>query len=175
MMTRVLISAAAVALIGAAPVVPNPSLGKAEAACRAGETGPALHINVVGLKDRNGLVRAELYPANDPDFLSDDAILVNAGKTFRRVDLPIPSTGPVTLCMRIPGPGRYSLSLLHDRDRNLKFTKFSDGVGFGSNPKLGWSQPKAAAATITAGPGISDVNVVMNYLRGLSFGPLKRP
>src|SRR3546814_8974614 len=62
-------------LVAAGPVTPSPTLGKAEAACRPKETGPALIVHVVGLKDRKGLVRAEVYPANDADFLQDDAIL----------------------------------------------------------------------------------------------------
>jgi uncharacterized protein (DUF2141 family) len=175
MMTRVLILAASVALIGAAPVVPNPSLGKAEAACRSGETGPALLITVSGLKDRQGLVRAELYPDNDTDFLQDDAILVNQGKTFRRVDFQLPAAGPVVICVRAPGPGRYTLSLLHDRNRDLRWNKLSDGLGFASNPRLGWSKPKAASALVSIGAGLSKTEVIMNYLSGFSYRPLNRP
>ena len=164
----------ALLLIAAAPVKPDPSLGKAEAACRTKETGPALLVSVTGLKDRRGLVRAELYPANDADFLADDAVLVNAGKMFRRVDLDLPASGPVTLCLRVPGPGRYSLSVLHDRNRNLKWDKLSDGLGFGGNPKLGWSKPKAASASVVVGAGMTHAEVVMNYLRGLHYRPLER-
>jgi uncharacterized protein (DUF2141 family) len=162
-------------LVAAAPVTPHPSLGKAEAACRPGETGPALLIVINGLKDRVGLVRAELYPNNDSDFLQDDAILINQGKTFRRIDMDVPQSGIVTMCMRIPAAGRYTLSLLHDRNRDLKWNKLSDGLGFGSNPKLGWSKPKAASATIAAGTGLTTVKIVMNYLRGFSYRPLDKP
>lgn len=162
-------------LAASAPVTPSPALGKAEAACRPGEAGPALIVHVVGLKDRKGLVRAEVYPANDADFLQDDAILINQGKTFRRVDLELPPSGPVTLCIRVPSAGRYSLSILHDRNRNLKWDKLPDGLGFGGNPKLGWSKPKAASASVTAGATPTRVEVIMNYLRGLNYRPLKRP
>jgi uncharacterized protein (DUF2141 family) len=162
-------------LIAAAPVVPNPSLGKAEAACRLGETGPALLIDVTGLKDRNGLLRAELYPNNDTDFLQDDAILVNQGKAFRRVDMSVPKAGPVTICMRVPAAGHYTLSVLHDRNRDLKWNKLSDGLGFGGNPKLGWSKPKAASSGVTASAGMTRVGIVMNYLRGFSYRPLEKP
>jgi len=162
-------------LAAAGPVTPSPALGKAEAACRPKEAGPALVVHVVGLKDRKGLVRAEVYPANDADFLQDDAILINQGKTFRRVDLELPPSGPVTLCIRVPSAGRYSLSVLHDRNRNLKWDKFPDGLGFGGNPKLGWSKPKAASASVSAGATPTRVEVVMNYLRGLNYRPLERP
>jgi uncharacterized protein (DUF2141 family) len=164
----------AVILLGAAPVRPSASLGKAEAVCRANETGPALLITAVGLKDRKGLLRAELYPNNDNDFLEDDAILINAGKTFRRVDLALTASNDPTLCMRVPAAGKYSLSLLHDRDRNLKFGFTSDGIGFSNNPKLARSKPKASSATITASSGVTRISILMNYRNGLiSFGPIK--
>jgi uncharacterized protein (DUF2141 family) len=159
---------------GTAPVKPDPSLGKAAAACRPNEPGPALLITATGLKDRKGLLRAELYPDNDADFLQDDAILINQGKTFRRVDLSLSLNNPPTLCLRVPAPGRYALSLLHDRDRNQKFGIFSDGIGFSDNPKLTRSKPKVASAVVVAGPRLTSISITMNYLRGLSFKPLDR-
>ncbi len=167
-------------VLGLAPgavgaVTPNPSLGKAAAACRANEPGPALIISVLGMKDRRGILRAELYPDNDNDFLQDDAILINQGKTFRRVDLDLSQEGPATLCMRVPGAGHYALSVLHDRDRNLKFGLFSDGIGFSGNPHLTRSKPRAASAGVTAGAGLTRITITMNYLHGfMRFGPLER-
>lgn len=157
-----------------AAVTPNASLGKAAAACRADEPGPALIIAAQGLKDRRGILRAELYPDNDSDFLQDDAILINQGKTFRRVDLELSPSGPALLCMRVPATGRYALSLLHDRDHNLKFGLFSDGIGFSGNPRLTRSKPKVASAIVTAGPGLTRITITMNYLHGfMQFGPLE--
>ena len=163
------------ALAGAAPYLPSsPDLGKAEAQCRPNETGPAVLVLVTGLKDRKGHIKAELYPANDDDFLADDNLLIMAGKTFRRVEVPVPPSGPVQLCLRIPGPGNYALSVLHDRDSNRKFGLSTDGVGFSGNPRLGMSKPKVGAVTFTAGPGLTTQTVQMNYRHGLfSFGPLK--
>ena len=49
-----------------------------------------------------------------------------------------------------------------------------DGVGFSGNPRLGWGRPAAAAARFRAGPGITALNIVLNYRRGLmSFGPIQ--
>lgn len=157
-----------------AQVESNPNLGKAEGQCRPGEAGPAVLITIAGLKDRKGHLRAELYPDNDKDFLEDDNILVNAGKTFRRVEIPVPQAGAVQLCIRTPGPGPYTLSLLHDRDSNRKFGLSTDGVGFPNNPRLGLSKPKAAATRFNTGPGITTITIRLNYRRGLlSFGPLR--
>jgi uncharacterized protein (DUF2141 family) len=158
-----------------AQVPSSPSLGLAEGRCRANEPGPAFLVDVTGLKDRGGTMKAELYPANDSDFLADDNILINAGKTFRRVVIDVPATGNVQLCIRAPSAGTYGLSLLHDRDGNRKFGLSVDGVGFGSNPvSLGPFKPKIAVGRVTAGSGVTPVNVRLLYRRGLmSFGPIK--
>jgi len=163
-------------LLGTAQALPStPDLGKAEGRCRSPENGPSFLVSVVGLKDRRGLLKLEVYPDNDDDFLADDNKLIAAGKVFRRVEEPVPQSGPVSLCIRVPGPGRYAVSLLHDRDGNRKFGLSSDGIGFAGNPRLGWSKPRADAASADAGSGPTPITIVMNYRHGLlSFGPTKR-
>lgn len=149
------------------------NLGKTEGACRKDEAGPAILVDVIGLKDRAGLLKLEVYPATDEDFLQDDKILVAAGKTFRRVEAPVPAAGSPTLCIRVPSAGQYAVSLLHDRDSNHKFTIVADGVGFSGNPKIHWSKPKAAEASVATGPGLTRIRIVLNYRRGLfAFGPV---
>lgn len=185
MIARAAVLAAALLFsIGAAPGtrmtseeefgMPSRELGRAEGRCRAKEPGPALVIDVVGLKDRSGYLRAELYPDNDDDFLESDKQLVRAGKVFHRVEITLPPSGPVQICIRTPRAGTFTLSLLHDRDSNRKFGLSSDGIGFPGNPTLGMSKPKARVATVNAGRGITEFPIRMNYRRGLfSFGPLK--
>lgn len=156
-----------------AAVPSSPSLGIAEGRCRPGEPGPALLVEVAGLRDRAGRIKLEVYPSNDRDFLADDNVLINAGRTFRRVDVPVPAQGPVRLCVRVPQAGAYSLLVLHDRDGNHRFGLSGDGIGFGGNPRLRWGRPRAAETRIVAGPRLTAVRVVINYRRGLSFRPLE--
>lgn len=171
MMAALLLSAAAAALPRS-----TPSLGMAEGRCRPNEPGPAFLVTLTGLKDREGLARVELYPANDTDFLADDNVLIGHGKTFRRAEIKVPPSGPVEICIRAPAPGAYALSILHDRDGNRKFGLSVDGIGFPGNPRLGWSKPRASQATVQAGQGITRIDVLMNYRQGLlSFGPIKGP
>lgn len=162
-------------LARANPRLPSsPDLGKAEARCRANEPGPALLIAVEGLRDRQGLIKAELYPANDHDFLADDNVLVSAGKVFRRVEQELPASGPVAICVRIPGPGAYSVSVLHDRDGSHKFGWLSDGVGFPNYSRLtGPFKPKAAITRIVAGPGLTHITIAMMYRHGFGVATLR--
>ena len=159
----------------AQPLRSAPDLGKAEAQCRPGETGPAFMVDVVGLKDHQGKLKLEVYPANDTDFLADDNILLNAGKTFRRIEVPVPADPAPKLCVRLPGPGAYAVTVLHDRNVDRKFNFTLDGIAFSANPKLGLSKPKSRSVAVNAGSGITPLRVVMNYRTGLlSFGPLKQ-
>lgn len=161
------------AVASTATTLPStPDLGQAAGRCRAHESGPAFEVTVAGLKDRAGDLRLEVYPANNTDFLADDNKLVAAGKTFRRVVMKTPATGPVHMCVRVPGPGTYAISLLHDRNSDRKFQWRRDGIGFASNPRLGWSKPKADKASAHAGPGLTPITIVMNYARGLGMSPL---
>ena len=169
------LAAIAPLLLAAGPALQSsPALGKAEGRCRPGEGGPALLVEAVGMKDRAGLMKLEIYPANDQDFLADDNVLVAAGKTFRRVEIATPQAGAVVLCVRIPGPGTYAVTVLHDRNSDRRFSWKIDGIGFSANPKLGWSKPRAhAARVIVNGGGVSRIAVVMNYKSGLGVAPLK--
>lgn len=172
-MTRTLVLAAVLPLLAAnTPIPSTPDLGKAEGRCRPAETGPAFLVDVRGLKDRRGLLKIEVYPANDADFLADDNVLVAAGKTFRRVEVNVPPAGTPVLCIRVPGPGRYGVMVLHDRDSSHKFGWRTDGIGFASNPRLGLGKPKAAKASAIAGASPTRIAIVMNYQRGLGMRPL---
>ena len=147
-------------------------LGQDAAACAMG--GPAILVSVVGLKDRKGELKLELYPATEEDFLKDDRDLLKQNKLFRRVRAPTPLRGDAQLCLRVPRPGRYALLLTHNRDGKNKFSVWSDGAGFVSTKKIGRSRPKLAQALVDVPAGVQSVTIRPQYLRGLSgFGPVK--
>lgn len=167
-MIKSFVAAAALMMAGQAD---GGILGADAPAC-AGE-GPAILANIVGLKDRKGDLKLELYPANEQDFLKDDRDLIKQGKLFRRVRAPMPTAGAVRMCMRVPHPGRYALLFTHNRDGQNKFNFWQDGAGFASNTKLGRSRPKVGQAIIDVPAGVASVTIRAQYLRGLSgFGPI---
>ena len=160
-----------VAILGTPAVAQAGVLGSDSAACMSGG-GPAIRVNVDGLKDRVGELKLELYPANDADFLKDDRDLIKEGKFFRRVRVPTPATGPIALCIKAPTPGRYALLFTHNRDGKNKFNFWSDGAGFPSNERLGRARPKLEMATITVPEGVVTTDIHAQYLRGLGgFAP----
>ncbi|MEG3089003.1 DUF2141 domain-containing protein [Sphingomonas sp. PB4P5] len=147
-------------------------LGEDAGACRSG--GPAIRVDIVGLKDRTGGLKLELYPATTADFLKDDRDLHRQGKTFRRIRVATPPGGPISLCISVPQPGRYALLLTHDRDGKNKFNFWTDGAGFPSNAKLGRTRPKLEQAIIDVPRGVTTTAIRLQYLRGLAgFAPLK--
>jgi len=164
-------AAATFAILGTPAAAQAGVLGSDSAACMSGG-GPAIRVNVDGLKDRAGELKLELYPANDADFLKDDRDLIKEGKFFRRVRVPTPATGPIALCIKAPTPGRYALLFTHNRDGKNKFNFWSDGAGFPSNERLGRARPKLAMATINVPEGVVTTDIHAQYLRGLGgFAP----
>lgn len=148
------------------------TVGGDAAYCETGR-GPAIQANVLGLKDRAGEIWFELYPATEADFLRPDMDLVAEGKTFRRTRARLPASGPVSICIRVPHAGRYSVMVRHNRIGKDKFSIWSDGVGFPDNRKMGRNRPKFSQALIDAGPGVTAATIRLQYLRGFGgFGPL---
>lgn len=168
-MRRCLIAAA---LLAVAPAHAQPGLGEPER-CAAG--GPAYQVQLVGLRDRRGNFRIELYPANQEDWLADRGKLRAEGKFFHRVIVPVPASGPTVICIGVPAPGRYALIAIHDRDGKRSFNAFVDGVGFPGDPRLSLSKPKVEKAVAAIGAGVQPLRIRLQYISGLSVGPVRRP
>ena len=160
----VLLALAGLVLAPAAQAAP---LGGDAAMCEANK--PAILASVVGLKDRAGILKLELYPATQQDFTRDDHDLIAEGKTFRRITVAPPASGPVSLCIRVPGPGRYALLLTHNRDGLNKFRYTIDGAGLPSNKRIGMSKPKVDGAIVEVGATTLPLTIRAQYLGLLGF------
>ncbi|MFQ3665640.1 MAG: DUF2141 domain-containing protein [Sphingomonadaceae bacterium] len=173
-----LLSAAPAAASGLVEGAPNSRpivMGDDARACAPGSREPAMLLRIEGLKHREGVVRAELYPATEEDWLKPDRLLEQERKPFRRVWLPVPAAGPVTLCLKTPGPGRYAFSVVHQSSPRWKFDFLRDGAGFTNNPRIRRSKPAVEEVAVQLPAGRGEATVVMNYLQGLAFRPLRQP
>ncbi len=161
-----LAAASALAVPGSAQMI-----GQDAGLCQAGH-GPAIDVDVRGLKDRAGELWLELYPATQADFLGDDDKLIAAGKTFRRTRAMLPPAGAVDICVKVPHPGRYALLLRHNRTGKDKFSIWSDGIGIADNQAIGRHKPTVEQATVTAGSGVTTIPIKVQYMSGFGFSPL---
>ena len=151
----------------AAPVsAAEAAIGPDAEACEAGSGQSAILVNVSGFKARTGRVRVQIYGANPADFLEK-------GKKLRRIDVPINGPGAMPVCIQVPGPGRYAVAVRHDANGNNR-SDWNDGGGFSRNPRLSLSSPKPrfSDVVISVAGGVTPTQVVLNYRRGLSIGPV---
>lgn len=166
-MLKLTFTAALAALAFVAPATATQAaLGPDAAACAA--DSPSVLVNVTGFKNRAGKLRVQLYGANPADFLAK-------GKKLRRIDLPVARSGAMPVCIAVPSPGRYAIAVRHDADGNGK-SGWNDGGGFSNNPDISLMdlKPKHSEVAFNVGQGTKAVNVVLNYRRGLTIGPIGR-
>lgn len=151
-------------------------LGPDAAACRSGSSANAVLLTVDGFKSRDGNLRVELWPGTQEDFLRDHHALIAEGKAYQRVTVPIPTSGPAKVCVKLPGAGTYALGAFHSPSGERKFNYRTDGATFTRNPRMGIfnSRPRAADVAMQFNAGLNESVVTLNYLRGLAFRPIPR-
>lgn len=164
----------AVAMIGAsllaASAMPAHAavLGEFAAACEQA-SGPAMLVHVTGLKSRTGTLRVQSY-GGAPDTYFDK------GAWLRRVDVAVPASGAIDVCVPVPASGAYAVSVRHDLNGSGK-TDMKDGGGMSGNPKLSLfdvmfkrkPDPRDVQVSVH---GVTRVPVVLNYVQGGSFRPI---
>jgi len=131
---------------------------------------PAMLVRVEGLKSRTGTVRVQSYGG-------DPARYFDKGAYLERVEVRTPAAGPVEVCMPVPHPGTYAVSVRHDANGNGSVDISSDGGGFSGNP--GYSlfdamfkrKPSPVQVQVHVA-GLATVPVVLNYVHGTSLGPI---
>jgi uncharacterized protein (DUF2141 family) len=168
MLKKLFFIAAAAAAMAAQPSAAQAALGPDAASCREGSNDPAVLVNVTGFKNRAGRLRVQLYGSNPEHFLAK-------GKKLRRIDLPVTPSGVMRVCVAVPRPGNYAVAVRHDADANGK-SGWNDGGGFSRNPKISLIdlKPSYQEVAIPVGNGVRPINVVLNYRRGLTVGPVAR-
>jgi uncharacterized protein (DUF2141 family) len=156
----------AVLALGAGTPVPAALLGPDAAACAPAAAGPAVLARIDGFKVRTGNLRVQVYGGKAEDFLA-------RGKYVKRVDLPVTRAGAMEVCVALPAPGNYAVAVRHDVDGSGR-SNWDDGGGFSRNPPLSLFKlkPRFEDVVIAVGERPKTVEVVLNYRRGLSIGPV---
>lgn len=136
--------------------------------CKSGGS-PAMLVEIVGISSGSGIVRVQAY-AGDPRHYFDK------GSYIERIDMPAAKAGEI--CVPVPRPGTYAISVRHDTNGNGK-SDLKDGGGMSGNPRLSlWdlalkNKPDPKSVQIRVGEGVTPVRVVMNYVQGSAFRPLQ--
>ena len=130
-----------------------------EGECVAEEGQALIQVNVLGLQNTEGRMRAQIYSSDPDEFLEKGMKLVG-------VDMPIDGAEEPTLCVPLPTPGTYALAVLHDKNANGRADFFSEGFGFSNNPKLSLGPPDADEVMFVADAGVSQHDITLSYIFG---------
>lgn len=143
------------------------AMNAAAPVCSAGNS-PAMLVEVIGVRSDSGTIRVQAY-GGAPERYFDK------GTYIERIDMPTARAHEI--CVPVPAPGTYAISVRHDANGNGK-SDMRDGGGMSGNPRMSvWdlitkNKPDPAEVQVQVGPGVTPVRVVMNYVQGGSFKPL---
>ena len=128
--------------------------------CAAGK-GPAVMLEVRGLKSGEGNLFVRAYPARKSDWLKSKRYVI-------RIDAA-PRAGKVDVCVPLPAPGAYAIAVQHDVNGNRSTDISTDGAGMSNNPGfktfLGIPRPPSVESVrFDAGSGVTRMTIRMVYL-----------
>lgn len=145
--------------------------GPYAAQCGGEAAQPAMLVRVSGFKARTGTIRVQSY-GGDPHHYFDK------GSYLKRIDLRVPPAGAaLDVCVPVPAPGIYAVSVRHDINGSGSSDR-GDGGGLSGNPRLSLfdvilkRKPDPALVAVQVGRGVRVVPVTLNYLSGASFRPV---
>lgn len=173
-MSKLLVPVAFAALVAGVVFAPGAAaaaiIGPHSAECVGSSGKPAMLVRVLGLKSRTGVVRVQSYGGDPKHFFEK-------GTYLERVELPAPSNGTVEVCMPVPRPGTYAISIRHDVNGSGK-SDMQDGGGFSGNPEFSLMdvlfkrRPSPVQVEVKVAQGVTRVPIVLNYVQGGSVRPI---
>jgi uncharacterized protein (DUF2141 family) len=126
--------------------------------CGAGK-GPAIQVNVRGIKGTSGKIRVQNYPATQSAWLAK-------GRWLHRIEARA-SGASLNFCVPLSASGKYAIAVRHDKNSNGKTDISADGGGFSNNPSinvLNLGKPAVGKVAFSAGPGVTTITVNMKYM-----------
>lgn len=160
----------AILLLAAPATAETPAILGPEAAHCVPGGGPAILVNITGLKNRQGTVRVRTFGG-------DTSTWFDKVKWQTKVEIPTPRTEPIRVCMPVAAPGNYAIDVRHDANANNQ-TDRADGGGASGNPRVTiWDfifgrKPSPKQTAVKVGQGVTEISVTMMYLSGTSLKPL---
>ena len=153
----VLISATALALLSGTAAA-SEEISNDLSRCTAGK-GPAVLVNVQGVKEARGNVRVQSYAATPGTWLAK-------GRWLHRIESRA-SAGNMSFCLPVPSEGKYGIAVRHDRNGNGKTDFTQDGGGFSNNPSvsiLNLGKPSVSKVAFDVGSGVTRITINLKYM-----------
>jgi len=157
---RALVAAALLAAPGmAAPASAQAfqqELRHSAAPCRG--DGPAVMINLTGIRGSTGLVRVQLYRGIPDDWLE-------RGRWLNRIELPA-REGAMAICMPVPAAGDYAIAIRHDVNGNGSTDIRTDGGAMSNNPSINifnLGRPSINRTKFSIGRQVLPMTINMRY------------
>jgi uncharacterized protein (DUF2141 family) len=150
--------AAATVLFSGAAIASGQEVSNDLSRCAAGK-GPAVLVNVRGVKESAGRIRVQSYPATGSAWLAK-------GRWLHRVETRA-NAGNMSFCVPVPAEGKYGIAVRHDRNGNGKTDISQDGGGFSNNPSiniLNLGKPAVSKVAFQAGPGVTRISINLRYM-----------
>lgn len=150
------------ALVAATSAPAAAVVGSDAKACLSGK--PSVLVHLSGFKRASGEVNIGVYPA---------ATYLKKRGTVAKDSIAVRSTGAMSVCLGVPGPGRYAVAVHHDLNGNDD-KDLNDGVAYSNNPRLSITslKPNFGRTAVQVGASPRRVNVVLQYRKGMSVGPV---
>lgn len=129
--------------------------------CTSGK-GPAVRLEITGLKSAAGNLFVRTYHARSSDWLK-------SRRYIHRIATR-PRQGTATVCVPLPAAGDYAITVQHDINGNRDTDLSVDGAGMSNNPKIGSflgvlpRLPGLDKARFSAGTGITRMRIVVRYM-----------
>lgn len=127
--------------------------------CHGTPTPYRLLVTTQGVRSNHGYLVANLYGSDKHRWLADNGWL----DVWRDPAIP----GDETMCLYLPGPGRYALVTFHDANANgvldLGPLGPKEGYGFSNNLRPFFSAPSLESALFPVAAGDTRLTIRLRY------------
>lgn len=154
--TAIITGAVAAITVSASPLSAGEKIANDASACRG--DGPAIQVNITGVRSATGNMRVQTYRATKSDWLK-------SGRWLKRIEQPA-RQGSMSFCLPVDRPGTYAVAIRHDRNGNGKTDIFKDGGGMSNNPSISiWNLGKPSYKKVGVEvSGVTPINIRMRYM-----------